>query len=949
MSRLTTSYVLLSLALSAFAGQRELLTNGGFEEGLAGWQPDTGHELVRDRKAAHTGEACLTGEVTQPKQALQLKRSVKVQGGNNYVFTAWARATNRTKLVLWAVLPGAKNRSMVASWPRVPARWTRYSVPITITQSGTFELHVIAPSSHGEPAGRIWLDDLSLVETPMPRLSDVSKDRGFNDEPAMARAADGTLVVAWLSYRDGGDSLQVARYRPKGKEFELLGENQVVGGKGTYLLGVRAVPAGDAVAVLYAAEREQNWDVHAALVGPNGPGKPIAVTSHAAVDAKPAAAWHDGTLWVAWETNRAVSRQILLASVRGGKVSKPEAVSGTEASDYAPSVAAMPNGEVCVAWHTFREHNYDIFLRRRAPSGTWGKERRVTRAPSIDRHPVLAARQDDLWLLYENANTERYNYGRTNRRRLIVARVTPSGLQAPKGYAGSPLYGRRCEAGQPVFDASGRLWVAYLQPRLPRAGWDVFLTACAGGQWTQPDSVSGPREAPKGRLASMLGSWRKPSPLSARKGMDRRPSLVVDGARAYIALQADTVPNSWSTVDKTPSAKSNIYLASLDLSDAPTGGVPELEPLAEPAEPFEPGTVRVERGEDSPTPSITYKGQTLKLYYGDLHEHTDVSVCNRVGDQSIDESYQAMRDVGRLDFACVTDHGYNITPYLWGYTGKLARVNDDPGRYLTFLGEEWTSSFEKYSEKHPYGYYGHRNLVFEDTYFPRWWNSRDGQTPAALWEELRKMNASFVQIPHQIADTGNVPTDWDFTDEVAQPVAEIFQTRGSYEYRGAPREAKRTTPKGAYFIQDAWARGIVIGVIASPDHGGGYGKACIYATDLSRKAILDALRARRCFGTTAARMMLDVRVAGHLMGEKVAAPAGRAVEVNVTARCPGDIDRIEVCRSNTFIYTATPEGKTASFTFTDRSPLPGRSYYYVRVLQEDGEIGWSSPVWLGAE
>jgi hypothetical protein len=216
-------------------------------------------------------------------------------------------------------------------------------------------------------------------------------------------------------------------------------------------------------------------------------------------------------------------------------------------------------------------------------------------------------------------------------------------------------------------------------------------------------------------------------------------------------------------------------------------------------------------------------------------------------------------------------------------------------------------------------------------------------------EELRKMDASFVQIPHQIADTGNVPTDWDYTDETAQPVAEIFQTRGAYEYRGAPREAPRSTPKGAYFIQDAWARGIVIGVIASPDHGGGYGKACVYATDLSRKAILEAIRARRCFGTTAARMLLDVRVDGHFMGEKVAASAGKTVDVTVTARCPGDIDHIEVCRNNRFIYSNSPQGDRAELNFVDRQPLDGRSYYYVRVLQQDGEIGWSSPVWLGAE
>jgi hypothetical protein len=308
-----------------------------------------------------------------------------------------------------------------------------------------------------------------------------------------------------------------------------------------------------------------------------------------------------------------------------------------------------------------------------------------------------------------------------------------------------------------------------------------------------------------------------------------------------------------------------------------------------------------------------------------------------------------MRDVARLDFACATDHGYNINSYLWTYLGKLARVNNDPGRFLTFLAEEWTSSFEKYSEEHPYGYYGHRNLIFADPYFPRWWNARSGQTPASVWEELRKMKANFVHIPHQLADTGNVPTDWNFADPTAQPVAEIFQIRGSYEYKGTPREAGRSTPKPGYFIQDAWARGIVIGVIAAPDHGGGYGKAAVYAPELSREAILDALRARHCYGTTAAKMLLDVRVNGLLMGEAVAEAPGESVEVKMDVRCPGDIDRVEVCRNNRFIYTKEPKGRAVSLVFTDREPLPGRSYYYVRVIQKDEEIAWTSPVWFGAE
>ncbi|MCX6616582.1 MAG: DUF3604 domain-containing protein, partial [Acidobacteria bacterium] len=212
------------------------------------------------------------------------------------------------------------------------------------------------------------------------------------------------------------------------------------------------------------------------------------------------------------------------------------------------------------------------------------------------------------------------------------------------------------------------------------------------------------------------------------------------------------------------------------------------------------------------------------------------------------------RDINRLDFACMTDHDYNFVPYLWNYTAKMARANEDPGRMMTFLAMEWTSSFEKYDEKNPYGYYGHRNLIFADPYFQRWWNANLGMTPTEVWKELREMKANFIHIPHQLADEGNVPTDWSYVDPKAQPVAEIFQNRGSYEYHGAPRPAIRAIPKPGWYLQDAWARGTVIGVIASPDHGGGSGKAAVYAEDLTREAILDAIRARRTFGTTAARI-----------------------------------------------------------------------------------------------
>jgi hypothetical protein len=70
------------------------------------------------------------------------------------------------------------------------------------------------------------------------------------------------------------------------------------------------------------------------------------------------------------------------------------------------------------------------------------------------------------------------------------------------------------------------------------------------------------------------------------------------------------------------------------------------------------------------------------------------------------------------------------------------------------------------------------------------------------------------------------------------------------------------------------------------------------------------------------------------------------VGIEVGVACPQDIQRIDLCRNNEFIYTKEGAGPTARFTFQDTAPLGGTSYYYVRVIQTDDEIAWSSPVWL---
>ncbi|MCE9636277.1 MAG: DUF3604 domain-containing protein [Planctomycetes bacterium] len=950
------------------------LVNASFDSGLAGWTSagatrnsvDGGRSvalLPTERGApapvgGHPGAGANGASAASVTQA-----DVRFRGPGTYEFTVRARAAGAPTLELWIDrgVGGRKpDRLCAAVWSRVPGDWTELRTQWTTPRDVKCAVRLVARAGEAPVAGAVSVDEIAVRRVVVPDSADLTGDAGFDDAPSVARAPDGSYRVAWIRRDAGGESLRLAKFATDGATFRVESERALEQGPAAAVLGPRLVGGPQGVVAVYAAERGDDWRVVVREAGRTGTVDAVDAVELGAADATdvaPAAAYAppsaddpNGALWVVWESNAGGERQTWIAAVHGtqgmpGRGADAAQRLGTDgAPSRSPSVAVTADGRVVAAWHAVIDGNTDVHVRVRDRAGVWGPDRRVTTAATIDRNAVLAVNGDDIWVVYENVLTSGPRTTRAAERRLVVAKLTDAGLVAPTSYFETSPVAKRAENAAPVFDAESNLRLGFARARRSDTGWQAWIAT-----WSP-------------------GGWAETVPVSSMKGLDHAPSLVLDrsaaggGADAIVAVQTDDLCTGWSDVDRTPEATSHVRLVRVPLpAPASTGtAAAALSPLVEPTDVNDPAvksaveSVNVRRrfGDvatvemNGASRSVFVGGAPLHLYFGNFHEHSDVSICDKLADDTVGESWQALRDLERLDFGCVTDHGENFNAHLWATTSKEARAHDDPGRFVTFLGEEWASSFEQTSERHPYGYYGHRNIVLADLRCPKWWNPRDGMTPEALWKDIRSLGGDFAVIPHQLADTGNVPTDWSFVDDAAQPVAEAFQVRGSYEALGAPRAAERGIDRTGWYLQDALSQGVVIGVIASPDHGGGYGKCCVWARDLTRASILDALRRRSTYGTSGARIALDVRVNRRFMGDEDPASAA-AVTVEIRADCPSDIEHVEVCRDGVFHAVPFTPGRVVGATWTDPAPPPRRTWTYVRIRQKDGEIAWSSPVWFG--
>ncbi len=780
-----------------------------------------------------------------------------------------------------------------------------------------------------------------------------------DDLASIASAPDGSLWVSWLSWDGTKDDIGLRHY----KDGEWSNIQWVPATSGDNWMPQIGVDASNRVWLVWTQMLDGNWDVYARSFDPAsqswGPleklsGDPLPdINPRLGTDGK-------GKLAVVWQGFRGKNSNIFLRTLEGGKWGPEVRVTNRAANDWEPAVGLDSAGAAWVAYDTYKAGNYDVAMVKVA-GGTPGPEIEVAASQRFEARPTVAVDSANrIWVAWEAGNA---GWGKDQG---YILRKDPKGVQL--GGVRSPrlrvydngqwrdtapvmsAFPRTLNTYQPhVFsDNAGSVWVvaktrmnARATPgvRGNRGWWEYRVTHLDGSKWS--DSVTLPNSA--GRSSTRMGAVTTP---------DGSLWMAWDGDGRSAKFWHRPVRQQIHAGRMAPPTASNVTWGQQVLdSVAPMNGHSD-----------EAADLKAIRGY-----TVKLGNKNHNIVRGDFHRHTELSWDGGgAADGSLQDFYRYMIDSASMDFGASTDHQGGAWPYWWWYTQKMTDMHHVPGTYAAIFGYERSATFPN----------GHRNMFFAKRSNARVtpFHMRAGvpafalgQSPMGdepgigsgdlvandtkmLYEDVRRLGG--LAISHTSGT--RMGTDWRDNDPDLEPVVEIFQgARTNYEKLGAPHvvikgsddEHMNTAgyqPEG--MLNNAWAKGYKLGIITSSDHGSTHiSYAMVYTDDFSRDGVLNGIRKRHTYGATD-NIVLDVRMGNYFMGEEFR--SAKSLPIKIYVRGTRQIAKVEVIKDSEIVYTKEPKTQEARFEFAETAVNGQRHYYYVRVLQDDGMIAWSSPFFV---
>ncbi len=360
------------------------------------------------------------------------------------------------------------------------------------------------------------------------------------------------------------------------------------------------------------------------------------------------------------------------------------------------------------------------------------------------------------------------------------------------------------------------------------------------------------------------------------------------------------------------------------------------------------------------TPPIQVLDETpvRTLLFGDPHCMSGLCVGEyprpSTAREIVEYVHTYARDCAGVDFAACTSLAMRMDEAQWKEVTEAANRFSEAGRYVALPAYEWFGMLEQDGNKNVY-FLDHKEILKLDSRHP------DSDHPEKLWEQLEKFEGRVMTIPHHSV-SAVIGTRWRWHDPRFQRLVEIYSCWGNSEANGCERPLVNPARYEGQSVQDALEKGYRLGIIAGSDthtsqpgfsnrlrlkNAWRGGLACVWAETFNREGIFKALWERRCYGTTGARIILEFFLNDAPMGSEMKLDESAARKLMVRAEACSPVHKVVIIKNAREIHVNVPGRESIDFEWIDSRGKERQSdYYYVRLEQDDGEIAWSSPIWV---
>ena len=838
-----------------------------------------------------------------------------------------------------------------------------------VTDKGGFRFN-LSQLEWGKPL--TFLDGQAQVDI-VPLAVTVADTEREEDFPSAAVAPDGTVYVAYVEHTHfgpptaipidklpkdregiptdfslfkptgGGDRLMLTWFDGKqwaapvpvtGEGLDVWRPTVAVDGEGT-------------VWIVWSQNLKGNWDLMALRFDPKSKSwsKIERLTKDAGADINAVSVRSpSGRVWIAWQGWRDGNFDIL-AMPLGVKKAKPIRVGSKTANEWSPAITADSRGNIFVAFDTYEAGNYDVRLWFFNESSPETKQIvNITESPLFEASPAVACDfQDRVWIAWEERGA---NWGKDTGAYYLNKGGNPGSTL----YAGATIRVACWQNGRLLYptdvtenlrlrlrnlksyprlavDQNGRVWLSFRHREGWRgpAGtyWLTYLTSYDGERWTTPVPV-----------------------IYSDNLLDNRPALV--GLTTGHLLVVYSGDGRYRFAGPLGVVNNALYVAFIKLERPTTPSLSEEAPFTPIKE------VRVVHPEEQEAIArlrnlrLKLGGKTYQILRGEFHRHTEIS-ADGGGDGALEDMWRYALDAAGLDWIGNGDHDNGGgREYPWWLTQKMTDIFHHPPKFIPMFSYERSVPYPS----------GHRNVMFAQRgirTLPRHPDTKgtpEGGAPDTkmLYRYLLQFNG--ICASHTSAT--DMGTDWRDSNLVVEPVVEIYQgCRQNYEYSGAPRSATKEEEsiggwRPAGFVWEAFKKGIKLGFQSSSDHISthiSYGM--VFVERPTRQDILNAFKRRHSYAATD-NILLVVTCDGHMMGDEFSVKKPPTIEISVVGTAP--VARLHIIKDFKHVYTTEPRRQEVRLKWQDNEVERGKaSWYYVRVEQEDGQLAWSSPMWIKFE